>query len=183
MVWMLTMTIVHNLHFCELSFSWKLTGLHVRRDACILLWGEFTSLSVTLLVFSWKLTALNVRRGACILLWGEAAFLYLNPSYISWFLRTNLLLKADSITCEKGCLHSALGGGAAPSPQSLPPAFYLNPSYISWGWQVAIFANQPSLESWQRYMWEEVLSFCFGGRRCALPPIPASRFFILTQAR
>ena len=40
MVWMLTMTIVRNLHFCEPTFSWKLTALHVRRDACILLWGE-----------------------------------------------------------------------------------------------------------------------------------------------
>ena len=26
MVWMLTMTIVRNLHFCELTFSWKLGG-------------------------------------------------------------------------------------------------------------------------------------------------------------
>ena len=40
MVWMLTMTIVRSLHFCEPTFSWKLIALHVRRDACILLWGE-----------------------------------------------------------------------------------------------------------------------------------------------
>ena len=40
MVWMLTMTIVRSLHFCEPTFSWKLTALHVRRDACILLSGE-----------------------------------------------------------------------------------------------------------------------------------------------
>ena len=72
MAWMLTMTIVRNLHLCELTFSWKLTALHVRRDACILLWGEFTSLSITLFIFSGKLTGLHVRRDACILLWGEA---------------------------------------------------------------------------------------------------------------
>ena len=27
---------------------------------------------------------------------------------------TNLLLKTSNVTCEKRCLHSALGGGAAP---------------------------------------------------------------------
>ena len=92
---MLTMTIVRNVHFCELTFSGKLTGLPVRRDACILLFGEF---------------------------------------YILEYHITYLLLKTDSVTCEKTCLHSALGGGAAPSPQSTPPAFlYLNSSYISWG--------------------------------------------------
>ena len=35
-----------------------------------------------------------------------------------------------------------------------------------------------SLENWQRNMWEEVLSFCFGGRRCALPQIPPPAFFV-----
>ena len=37
--------------------------------------------------------------------------------------------------------------------------------------------DQPSLENLQRNMWEEVLAFCFGGRRCALPPIPPPAFF------
>ena len=129
MAWMLTMTIVRNLHLCELTFSWKLTALHVRRDACILLWGEFTSLSITLFIFSGKLTGLHVRRDACILLlWGEALRPPPNPPlplFYSWtqvtlvgvdrlrFLRTNLLLKTSNITCEKRCFHSALGGGAA----------------------------------------------------------------------
>ena len=55
--------------------------------------------------------------------------------YIPEYHMTNLLLKTSNVTCEKRCLHSALGGGAAPSPQSPLPLFFylnLNPSYISW---------------------------------------------------
>ena len=185
MVWMLTMTIVRNLHFCEPTFSWKLTALHVRRDACILLWGEalrpppnpppplfylnpsYISWGWQVAIFanelfSWKLTAtLHVRRGAFIKLSGEALrpspnppshfFIYfifkpklVNTLGLAWwcgehdgvnanhdhrpqlaFLRTNLLLKADSITCEKRCLHSALGGRRYALPPIPSPAFYI----------------------------------------------------------
>ena len=48
----------------------------------------------------------------------------LHSIYIPEYHMTNLLLKTSNVTCEKRCLHSALGGGAAPSPQSPPPAFF-----------------------------------------------------------
>ena len=49
----------------------------------------------------------------------------LHSIYIPEYHITYLLLKTDSVTCEKRCFHSALGGGAVPSPQSPPPAFFI----------------------------------------------------------
>ena len=55
-------TVFTSLTITLLIFSWKLTALHVRRDACILLWGGRCALPPI----------------------PPATFLYLNPSYISW---------------------------------------------------------------------------------------------------